>query len=45
MVRSHAQLSAENLFSWKQLALYLEWQVKPRRADNATRLTLIDCHG
>jgi hypothetical protein len=32
-LRSHAQLAAENLFLRKQLALYLEWQVKPRRAD------------
>src|SRR2546422_5067196 len=39
--RSHAQLAAENLFLRKQLALYLERQVKPRRADDATRLTLI----
>jgi hypothetical protein len=41
MVRSHAQLAAENLFLRKQLSLYLERQVKPRRADDATRLTLI----
>jgi len=33
--RSHAQLAAENLFLRKQLALYLERQVKPRRADDA----------
>jgi transposase InsO family protein len=41
MLRSHAQLAAKNLFLRKQLALYLERQVKPRRADDATRLTLI----
>ena len=41
MLRSHAQLAAENLFLRKQLALYLERQVKPRRADDATRMTLI----
>src|SRR5215510_2602896 len=41
VARSHAQLAAENLFLRKQLALYLERQVKPRRADNATRLTLV----
>jgi hypothetical protein len=41
MLRSHAQLAAENLFLRKQLALYLERQIKPRRADGATRLTLI----
>ena len=30
-LRSHARLAAENLFLRKQLALYLERQVKPRR--------------
>src|SRR5438093_8881176 len=39
--RSHAQLAAENLFLRKQLALYVERQVKPRRADDATRITLV----
>jgi len=39
--RSHAQLAAENLFLRKQLALYMERQVKPRRADDATRITLV----
>src|SRR5215813_695050 len=34
-------LAAENLFLRKQLALYQERKVKPRRAHNATRLTLI----
>src|SRR6266851_5879156 len=38
---SHAHLAAENLFLRKQLALYLERQVKPRRADDATRITLV----
>src|SRR5438132_5862416 len=38
---SHAHLEAENLFLRKQLALYLERQVKPRRADDATRITLV----
>jgi len=37
-VRSHAQLAAENLFLRNQLALYLDRQVKPRRADDATRI-------
>src|SRR4029453_19215858 len=37
--RWHAQLAAENLFLRKQLALYLERRVKPRRADDATRIT------
>ena len=39
--RSHVQLAAENLFLRKQLALYLERQVKPRRADDATRIALV----
>jgi hypothetical protein len=39
--RSPAQLAAENLFLRKQLALYLERQVKPRRADDPTRITLV----
>src|SRR5438105_12096321 len=39
--RSHAQLAAENRFLRKQLALYLERQAKPRRADDATRITLV----
>jgi putative transposase len=38
---SHAHLAAENLFLRKQLALYLERQVRPRRADDATRITLV----
>src|SRR5262245_50838826 len=40
-VRSHAQLAAENLFLRKQLALYVERQVKPQRADDATRIVLV----
>jgi transposase InsO family protein len=40
-LRSRSRLAAENLFLRKQLALYLERQVKPRRANNATRLTLV----
>jgi putative transposase len=40
-LHSRAHLAAENLFLRKQLALYLERQVKPRRADNATRITLV----
>jgi transposase InsO family protein len=34
-------LAAENLFLRKQLAQYQERQVKPRRADDATRFTLV----
>jgi len=36
-VRSRRALVAENLFLRKQLALYHERKVKPRRADDATR--------
>ena len=39
--RPHAQLAAENLFLRMQLALYIERQVKPRRADDATRIALV----
>jgi putative transposase len=35
------QLAVENLFLRKQLALYVERDVGPRRADDATRLTLV----
>jgi len=40
-LRSRAQLAAENLFMRKQLALYLERQVKPHRADDASRNMLV----
>jgi len=40
-VRSHAQLAAANLFLRKQLALYEERQVKPGRANDATRIVLV----
>jgi hypothetical protein len=40
-LRSPKALAAENLFLRKQLALYQERHVKPRRATHATRLTLI----
>jgi hypothetical protein len=36
ILQPRAQLAAENLFLRKQLALYLERQVKPRRAEDAT---------
>jgi putative transposase len=39
-LRPHCALAAENLFLRKQLALYLERKVKPRRASDATRFTL-----
>jgi hypothetical protein len=34
-------LAAENLFLRKQLALYQERQVTPRRATNATRIAFV----
>jgi len=40
-VGSHSQLAAENLFLREQLALYVERQAKPRRADDPTRITLV----
>jgi len=41
MLRPRAQLAAENLFLRKQLALYVERQVRPRRPDDAIRLALV----
>jgi hypothetical protein len=38
--RSSAALQAENMFLRKQLALYLEREVKPRRATDAMRLSV-----
>ena len=38
---SRTHLAAENLFLRKQLALYQERRVKPRRPDPATRITLV----
>ena len=40
-LRPASVLAAENLFLRKQLALYQERHVKPRRATNATRITLV----
>jgi putative transposase len=40
-LRSRTSLGAENLFVRKQLAFYQERKIKPRRADNPTRLTLV----
>ena len=40
-LRLRCTLAAENLFLRKQLALYLERQVKPRRARLGTRFTLV----
>ena len=40
-LRPPTTLAAENLFLRKQLALYQERHVKPRRATNTTRLALV----
>ena len=40
-LRSQTQLAAENLFLRKQLALYQERRIKPRRPDPATRVALV----
>jgi transposase InsO family protein len=40
-LRPPTTLAAENLFLRKQLAMYQERNVKPRRANNAARLTLV----
>jgi hypothetical protein len=40
-VRPRCALAAENLFPRKQLALYLERKVKPRRAKASAKLTLV----
>jgi transposase InsO family protein len=40
-LRSPAALAAENLFLRKQLAMYQERHVKPKRATHATRIALI----
>jgi hypothetical protein len=40
-LRPTPALAAENLFLRKQLALYEERQVKPRRATHATRLAMV----
>ena len=41
LLRSRSALAAENLFLRKQLALYQERQVRPRRVSDATRLTMV----
>src|SRR5882724_10154700 len=40
-LHSPTALAAENLFLRKQLALYQERQIKPRRATDAARLTML----
>jgi putative transposase len=41
LLQPRSALAAENLFLRKQLALYLERQVRPRRATDATRLIMV----
>ncbi len=41
LLRPRSALAVENLFLRKQLALYRERQVLPRRATDATRLSLV----
>ena len=41
LLRPKSALAAENLFLRKQLALYQEREVRPRRATDATRLTMV----
>jgi hypothetical protein len=41
VARSRSTLAAENLFLRKQLALFQERKVKPRRADDATRWMMV----
>ena len=38
---SHTSLAAENLFLRKQLAFYVERNVRPRRRDDAARIALV----
>ncbi len=38
---SHSALAAENLFLRKQLALFQERKIKPRRADDSTRWMMV----
>jgi len=41
MFRSRRALAAENIFLRKQLALFQERKVKPRRAHDSTRLIMV----
>ena len=41
LARSRTALAAENLFLRKQLALYQERNIRPRRFDNVTRFMLV----
>src|SRR6185295_1300451 len=41
LLQPRSALAAENLFQRKQLALYQERHVRPRRVTDATRLTMV----
>ena len=41
LARSRTAVAAENLFLRKQLALYQERKIRPRRFDNVTRFMLV----
>jgi hypothetical protein len=41
MAHSHSSLAAEILFLRKQLAFYQERKIKPRRFDDAARLSMV----
>ena len=41
MVQHHDTLAAENLFLRKQLAMYQERKLKPRKPDTPLRITLV----
>ena len=44
LIRPRKAIAAENLFLRRQLALYQERKVDPRRIDPATRITLAQSH-
>jgi len=41
MLQSRTTLGGEPIFLRKQLAFYIEREIKPRRADDATRVVLV----
>jgi putative transposase len=41
LLQSRSALAAENLFLRKQLGLYQERQIRPRRATDCTRLAMV----
>jgi hypothetical protein len=44
LIRRRKAIAAENLFLRRQLALYQERKVDPRRIDPATRITFVLAH-